>query len=206
MLIAVDRLLRKLRVRHEPTRAAELRTLGRRLKAERSARPTAEEREAAAELVRLKTDLSAALADVTSCGTCARGKRPPRGTFEGGDCCSAVTADLFSDEEVAALVQAGTRPRDLHAPHTAHAGCSFRGATGCTLEVQHRPERCVRYVCPILRRELRDKGELPAIEERARVLKARMDQFVELRRIRQDDEILAPLDELARQRGPRDAT
>ncbi|MBA3455792.1 MAG: hypothetical protein H0T42_22035 [Deltaproteobacteria bacterium] len=131
---------------------------------------------------------------MTSCASCATGKRWPRGAFAGGDCCTGVTADLFSDDEVAALAQAGTRPGDLQAPTGEHAGCAFRGETGCTLEAEDRPERCVSYMCTILRRELHTRGELGEIDGMIAELRRAMSAFTELRAARLDDEILGPLE------------
>ncbi|MDX2090611.1 MAG: hypothetical protein SFX73_22315 [Kofleriaceae bacterium] len=199
MLIAVERLL--VRVRQVPSRADELIALRRRVRAERSANPGVEERATAAEILALKEKLSHALASVTACATCAVGKRWPRGAFPGGDCCSAVTADLFSDDEVAALVQSGTRPRHLDAPRTDHAGCAFRGETGCTLSAAHRPGRCVHYTCFVLRTELRARGELGHIDELRTQLQEAQARFHALREARLDDELLVPLETALRDQG-----
>ena len=192
MLIPIERLL--LRARHVRTRADELITLNGRVRAARAERPGDEERTAAAELRALKVRVSASLTSVTSCASCAEGKRWPRGAFAGGDCCTGVTADLFSDDEVAALAAAGTRPRDLRAPTDEHAGCAFRGARGCTLDAAHRPERCVSYMCNILRRELRTRGELAEADAMIAELRSTMARFTALRSARLDDDILAPLE------------
>jgi hypothetical protein len=208
MLIPIERLL--LRARHVRTRADELIALHGRLRAARAERPGDEERAAAEELRALKIRVSASLASVSSCASCAEGKRWPRGAFAGGDCCTGVTADLFSDEEVAALAAAGTRPRDLTAPKDEHAGCAFRGAQGCTLDADDRPERCVSYMCTILRRELRTRGELVEADAMIADLRAVMARFTALRSARLDDEILVPLEAAMRvtattgtSRGPR---
>jgi hypothetical protein len=106
---------------------------------------------------------------------------------------------LFDDNELAALAHAGTRPRDLRPPTEDHAGCAFRGAHGCTLDVTHRPARCVHYFCDTLRRELHDAGQLDTIEAKLAELNREMQQFVAVRRARVDREILSPLlDEVAR--------
>ena len=193
MLIPVERLL--LRVRQVPSRADELLALRRRLRSEQAARAGDEERATAIEIRALKVRIAAALREVSACTSCATGRRPPRGVFPGGDCCSGVTADLFSDDEVAALARAGTRPRHLRAPRTAHAGCAFRGATGCTLPPAHRPQRCVHYICNLLRRELRARGELAPIDLLLAELQRLMSRLVTLRSARLDDELLAPLEE-----------
>lgn len=192
MLIGIERLL--VRTRQVPARADELIALRARLRTERAASPSDDERTAALALRELKIQVSDALAAVSSCASCATGKRFPRGAFPGGDCCTGVTADLFSTDEVAALAQAGTRPGDLRAPRTVLAGCAFRGALGCTLEAQHRPERCVSYMCSVLRRELHTRGELAAIDAMVSELQRAMARFAALHSTRLDDEILAPLE------------
>jgi len=193
VVIPLERLL--LRVRQVRSRSDELLALRQRLRAERSVRAGDEEHALALELRALKLRISEAVAAVSSCTRCAAGRRWPRGAFAGGDCCSGVTADLFSDDEVAALAQAGTRPRDLHAPRGDHAGCAFRGATGCTLNPADRPQRCVHYTCNVLRRELRTRGDLEPIDELLDQLAHLMTRFVALRRERLDDELLAPLEQ-----------
>ncbi len=193
MLISVERLL--VRLRHVPSRAEELLEVRARLRREIAAAPGEEEQAIAVAMRALKVEISAALTQTASCHTCATGRRAPRGTFAGGDCCAGVTADLFDDDEVAALAQAGTRPRHLTAPRDEHAGCAFRGSLGCTLEAVDRPMRCVHYTCMILRRELRAQGELAPLDVQLAELKRLMARFVELRGTRLDDELLAPLEQ-----------
>jgi hypothetical protein len=196
VLVAAERLL--IRIRQVPSRADELIELRRRLR-EAHAEPAGDDERALAREVReRKQRLSAALSSVTSCARCAAGRRWPRGAFDGGDCCSAVTADLFAEDEVAALAQAGTRPHHLRAPRGVHPGCAFRGPTGCTLRAADRPVRCVRYTCMLLRRELRERGELAAIDVLRDELQQAMDRFVALRRARLDEELLAPLEHALR--------
>jgi hypothetical protein len=184
-----------VRLRQVPSRADELLALRGRVRTARSEVPGEEERSIAAALRLLKPRISAELGSVTSCATCAIGKRRPRGTFAGGDCCSGVTADLFDDDEVAALAFAGTRPRHLRPPRDEHAGCAFRGETGCTLSAADRPVRCVRYTCMTLRRELRAAGQLEAIDALLAELEALRVRFVELRTDRLEHELFAPLAE-----------
>jgi len=188
VLVALDRLL--ARVRQVPSRAAELRELTGRLRAERAAEPDPDERAAAGELRALKTALTRATGAVTSCASCARGMPLPGGAFAGGHCCSGHTPELFSDDEVAALAQAGTRVRDLPAPTTDHAGCAFRGPTGCTLEPEHRPALCHRFVCDDLRRELHRLGRLDEVERLCGELDAAYGRFARLRAARLDREWL----------------
>jgi hypothetical protein len=193
VVIPVERLL--VRLRQVPSRADELIALRQRVRGECLTHPGDEERTVARELRALKMRISMATAAVSSCTTCATGRRPPRGTFAGGDCCSGVTADLFSDDEVAALVFAGTRPRHLRPPRTEHAGCAFRGEVGCTLAVQDRPQRCVHYTCHILRRELSATGELVALDVLLDQLQILMARFVALRAEREEAELFAPFEQ-----------
>jgi hypothetical protein len=101
---------------------------------------------------------------------------------------------MFDDNELAALVHAGTRVRDLVPPAgDAHAGCAFRGSRGCTLEATHRPARCVHYLCDTLRRELHGRGQLDTIEVKLGELDQVMRQFIVVHQARRDREVLAPV-------------
>jgi len=191
VLIAVERLLFKLR--QPASRADELVALRARLRVERRAAAGDDERALARDVRARKLAVSAHLGDVTSCGSCATGAPWPRGHYDGGDCCSGVTADLFDDNELAALAHAGTRPGDLVPPRDDHAGCAFRGAHGCSLAVAHRPARCVHYVCDTLRRELHDRGRLDAIEGKLAALNQTMQLFVAAHQARRDRKIETPL-------------
>lgn len=134
--------------------------------------PTDDERGLAAQLLALKREMAAATGEVGSCASCAGGLPWPRGAYAGGDCCSGLADNVFSDDEVAALALTGTRPRDLVEPprDDAQAGCVFRGARGCTLDVDDRPSVCVRYACTRLQRELARLGRLDRTEAIAREL------------------------------------
>lgn len=191
MLLPVERLL--VRVRQVPSRADELLLLRARLRLQRAQAPGAEERGLALAMRRLKSEVAAIVGDVHACGTCASGKRAPRGTYAGGDCCAGITADLFDDDQLAAIAQAGTRPKDLTPPREDHAGCAFRGPTGCTLDNADRPPRCVHYTCMTLRKELRARGDLAAIDRKLDELAVAMKRFAQLRAARLDDELFAPL-------------
>ena len=199
MLIAVERLLIKLR---QPSRAAELIELRRRVRAELAAPVDDEEKRLAALVHARKLAVVAQLAGVSSCATCARGTPWPNGHYSGGDCCCGVTNEVFDDHEIAALVHAGTRPRDLTPPRDDHAGCAFRGARGCSLAVAHRPARCVHYVCDLLKRELYDRGQLETIEASLGELNAAMKQLTAARLARLDRETLQSITE-AIARAPR---
>ncbi len=191
MLIAVERLLIKLR--QPASRATELIELRERLRGELDARPDDDERVLARTVRDQKLRVSAVLTGVASCSTCATGQPFPRGHYNGGDCCSGETASLFDDNELAMLVHAGTRARDLVPPRTDHAGCAFRGPEGCTLEGEHRPARCVHYVCTTLRRELHSRGELDAVEAALAELDRRVQQFRAARSARVDRGVLTEL-------------
>lgn len=193
MLVAVERLL--LRIRHPASRAAELAALHQRVRDELAAAVDAEEERLAREVREAKLAAAAAMQGVVSCASCATGHPWPTGHYAGGGCCAGVTADLFDDGELPALVHAGTRASDLRPPagRDAHAGCAFRGPTGCTLDVAHRPARCVHYTCVTLRRELHRLGKLDGIEGKLAALDDSMRQYKLVHRARLDREVLAPL-------------
>lgn len=177
------------RLRQPRSRADEVLELRRRLAAEPGAGQVgAEERDAAVELRRLREDLVGKLGAVSSCTRCAVGHPLPHGRFSGGHCCGLQTANAFNDDEVAALRQAGTRPGDLQLPDGEHAGCAFRGPTGCSLEARHRPNLCVRYLCPDLRRELHRRGDGADLEALGAALEATYLRFIDLRRARLEQE------------------
>jgi len=191
VFVALERLL--VALRQPADRARELVALHARLRSELAATVEAEERALAEAVLAQKRAVSAQLTAVRSCRTCATGQPRPIGHYDGGACCSGVTADLFDDNELAALAHAGTRVGDLVAPRTDHAGCSFRGATGCTLELDHRPARCVHYLCDTLRRELHTRHQLDTIERELAELDHRMQAFRVIHQARLDREVLAPL-------------
>jgi hypothetical protein len=193
VFVAVERLL--IKVRQPRSRAAELIALRGRLRAERVRAVDEDERALARDVLARKLAVSAELDAVVSCRGCATGEPWPRGAYDGGDCCAGVTAELFDDNELAALAHAGTRPRDLVPPAgaDAHAGCAFRGPRGCTLEVEHRPGRCVHYLCDTLRRELHARGRLDTVEARLAELNTTMQRFVAVHQARVDHDVLAPI-------------
>lgn len=194
-LIPLDRL------RQPRARAVELTALTRRARAERAADVEAPERDAAVAVAAAKRAVQDALPAVDACASCARGQPAPVGQHAGGACCAGVTAELFDDDELAALVHAGTRPRDLTPPPRVDpvAGCAFRGATGCALATAHRPARCVHFACGALRAELHRRGALDELEARLAELDAAMRGFRAVHRARRDREVLAPiLDAIAR--------
>ena len=199
MFVRVERLL--IGLRQPASRADELTDLRRRMRAERARTIDDDERDLARDVLARKTRVAATLAAVSSCRTCAVGQPWPRGHHDGGACCAGVTAELFDDNEVAALAQAGTRARDLTPPagSEGHAGCAFRGPRGCALDVTHRPGRCVHYLCDTLRRELHRDGRLDRIEGELAALDGAMRRFVAVRQARLDREVLQPLIEALEQ-------
>lgn len=199
MFVRVERLL--IGLRQPASRADELTELRGRMRAERARSVDDDERALARDVLAQKLRVAATLDAVSSCRTCAVGQPWPRGHHDGGACCAGVTGELFDDNEVAALAQAGTRPGDLTPPAggDGHAGCAFRGPRGCTLEVTHRPGRCVHYLCDTLRRELHRGGRLDRIEAELAALDGAMRRFVATRQARLDREVLEPLVEAIEQ-------
>jgi hypothetical protein len=193
VFVPVERLL--LRLRQPASRAAELAALRQRLRTERASTVGADERALAAEVGHRKRAVAAAIGGVASCGSCAARQPWPAGAFTGGACCAGVTANLFDARELAALAGAGTRPRDLQPPagSDAHAGCAFRGAEACSLALEHRPARCVHYVCDTLRGELHRGDRLDEVEAELGALDHAMRAFTAVHRARQDREVLAPV-------------
>jgi hypothetical protein len=192
VLIAIEQLL--IKVREPRSRADELIALRRRVRDDLERDIDDHERQLATAVHTKKLEVAAELHAVRSCSSCATRQPWPVGGYDGGACCSGVTADLFDDHELAALVDAGTRTRDLVPPRRDHhAGCAFRGSHGCSLEVAHRPARCVHYVCDTLRRELYDRGQLDAIEAKLAELDLAMQRFTAVHQARRDRETIAPL-------------
>jgi hypothetical protein len=189
VFVPVERLL--LRLRQPASRAAELVTLRRRLRAERARLATDEQRALAAEVAHAKLAVASAVGSVASCGSCAVRQPRPGGGFAGGACCAGATADMFDDPELAALARAGTRPRDLRPPagRERHAGCAFRGAEACALALAHRPARCVHYACNTLRAELHRGGRLDDVEAKLAELDRAMRAFTADHRAGQDREV-----------------
>jgi hypothetical protein len=158
MLLPIERLLR--RGPGPRSRADELATLRARFRAQPSAREAGRAAvESAVRLRELRVRMSESFADVAACRACARGRPEPNGHWPGGSCCGSRTLDLFTPAEVAALKLAGVGAGDLRPPPGDHAGCAFRGETGCSLAPEHRPSLCVRYVCLELRAELIERPE-----------------------------------------------
>lgn len=176
MLIPLQRLVD--RIRQPRSRADEVADVRTRIAAARQGEGSTDEaRELARDLARQRVALSAAIGDVRSCTRCARGRSLPSGRWDGGHCCSASTAEIFTDEEVRALALAGTTPARLVAPNGDHAGCAFRGETGCSLDVVDRPTLCVRYLCRELEGEIATRGDLRTVKKLAREVVATLTRF-----------------------------
>ncbi len=167
------------RLRHPRSRADELASLRARFAAQPNRRQaTTEQRCLATELRQLRCQLHDALQRVRSCGHCAKGHPLPAGRWNGGHCCSGKTLDLFTPDEVGALKLSGTAASTLCPPQSDHAGCSFRGPSGCSLEPADRPNICVRYICGELRQELRGGPEHQQIASLSKALAETFQRFV----------------------------
>ena len=102
MLISVRHLVD--RARHPRRRADELRSIRSRLAEQPGAAETGRGLVALAlKLRRLRRELSAALAGVRSCSSCAVGYPEPFGHWDGGHCCGGNSENLFTNDELAAL-------------------------------------------------------------------------------------------------------
>lgn len=175
------------RVSHQPSRADALAVLRRRLAAfPSSAQSRGEERELAETMRRLRVGIAGMLRDVRSCRSCAKGCPMPQGQWDGGFCCSGETEEIFSDDELASLAAAGVSWRMWQAPQGPHAGCVFRGAFGCSLVPEARPNLCLHYICRELSHELAKRGEFEAIDACCTALIETFRTFVVLRRGAQD--------------------
>jgi hypothetical protein len=198
VFVPIERLV--MRLRQPASRASELVALRQRLRTERAGTVADDERALAVEVARRKHAVTVTIGSVASCGSCAARQPWPVGGFAGGACCAGTTANVFDDHELAALAGAGTRPRDLRPPagSDAHAGCAFRGAEACSLALEHRPARCVHYVCETLRAELHRGSRLDEVEAELAELDRAMRAFTAVHRARQDREVLAPVIEAVR--------
>jgi hypothetical protein len=191
MLIAVRYLLDRLR--HPRSRAQELLQLRRRLLVARRASVSADERELAENMRGLRSRIAIAIGQPTSCATCARRYPPPNGRWDGGYCCGTDTWRVFTDEELVAIAASGTRAADLVCPQSDHAGCVFRGPTGCTISAVDRPNICLRYLCLTLVGELRERGDLKPIDAMCQELASCLRRFSDLRAERIESETLYAL-------------
>jgi len=164
------------------SRADELLALRRRLRAEAGpGGATPAEELLAFRLRELREQLAARVGRVEACAQCMP---PPSPGWPGRQCCSAKTEGLFGEHELAALRLAGTSPGHLRPPPGGHRGCAFRGPSGCSLAVAHRPSVCVGYACRELLAELRHRGDGPAIARLQDELQLVFKRFVAARAAR----------------------
>ncbi|MCA9664448.1 MAG: hypothetical protein KC503_02635 [Myxococcales bacterium] len=195
----------------ERSRADEIADVRRRLAAQQRAarRASDDERQRARALETLRQQMIETLAEPASCASCERSchtpsarvgteretvfaaerRRAPAG-FDGGACCAAKTAGVFSDDELYVLALAGATAADYSAPPGPHAGCAFRDARGCSLAVQRRPTLCLRYLCNELQSELQASGRRHAARSVAHDLRLGFEALVAERREREIDDLL----------------
>lgn len=179
MLVPVTALLRRWR---GPTaRAAEVADVRRRIAAAAREPASDEVRALALELRALRPQVLLAFQGVRACTGCGHGRPEPHGHWNGGFCCGGKTSGVFDDDEVAALALAGTRPGRLRPPAGDHAGCAFRGPTGCSLDAVDRPSLCVRFACRELEAELRASGRWERVRALTRQLEKTFARFVKAR-------------------------
>lgn len=179
------------RLRYQQSRADEMLDLRRRLLGQAGpGRAGPEELAIARELRRLREGAAGAFGRIAKCATCAIGRPPPHGAYPGGFCCGATTAEIFPDEELAALRLTGTSPGDFVPAIGELAGCAFRGPLGCVLPPAHRANQCLRHLCYDLVRELQERGGLDRVEDLAELLRSTFLEFAACRQARLDDELL----------------
>jgi hypothetical protein len=176
VLVPVTSLLKRWRSPRSRTLAVDA---VRRRMARAAKTPSSAEAVALAEELReLRPRVLEAFAAVRACSGCGRGRPEPHGHWQGGFCCGGRTEGVFDEDEVAALALAGTRAHDLQAPSGEHAGCAFRGPTGCSLDAQDRPNLCVRFTCRELEAELRASGDWARVRALTRQLDQTFARFV----------------------------
>lgn len=169
------------RLRHPRSRADELARLRARFDAQPSASDASDEQRALAlEMRHLREALAAAIGAVEACSRCAKGHPLPSGRWDGGHCCGGRTLDIWSPTEAFALKLAGTRATKLEPPRGDHAGCAFRGETGCSLPPADRPSVCLKYICMDLRAELRARPDWAEIARLGKALHVAMERFAAL--------------------------
>ncbi|MEM9191895.1 MAG: hypothetical protein AAGF12_22170 [Myxococcota bacterium] len=159
MLLRIGRLLRKVRPEGRREELSDL--IQRQRNLEPSTTPTC--RALAIDLLTLKAESYAATRETASCGRCRHAEEGDDG-YQGGFCCGASSAEVFSDGDLLALQAAGVELAPLlEAPRfreprpklpTGADPCALLTAEGCGLEPAHRPVICVAYACRGLRREL----------------------------------------------------
>ncbi len=130
----------------------------------------------------LRERIIARIGAAPACAHCAVTRGQPGDPFPMGDCCGGRPGLLFDEVELAALWASGTRSRHLRwRRKPGPRGCPFCGPTGCGLPPRHRPNCCVRYLCPELSRDLHARGRLDEVEADCQRLTERLERFTELR-------------------------
>jgi hypothetical protein len=181
VLLPVRDLVRRWR---EPrSRTVEVESVKRRLARAAQAEARPEAVELARELRELRPVVLAAFEGVSACTGCGEGRSLPHGRWDGGFCCGGRTEGVFDDDEIAALALAGTAPGAMRTPQGDHAGCAFRGPTGCSLDARDRPNLCVRFACRELEAELRKRGDWERVRALTRRLEQTFARFVRAREI-----------------------
>ena len=180
------------------TRADELLRLRRRLAEAADPNASATERRLARQLCQLRQSLGTQIGEVQACRGCVR---PHSERWPGGHCCSGHTEDLFTDHELATLRLSGTSPHQLRPPRSEHAGCAFRGPTGCSLDTAHRPNLCVSYTCRELRSELDQRGDGAAIARLQQRIQVTFARFVATMQERLEAERFEELEDSLRRLG-----
>lgn len=142
----------------------------------------------------LRARISEAIGRPRCCSECARNYPPPNGRWEGGYCCGTDTWRVFTDDELQALAAAGTDTATMSSPRSDHAGCTFRGPTGCSIAPWDRPNICARYLCLTLVAELRERGDLKPIDAMCNALAKEFTRFLELRAARVNRDELQELE------------
>jgi hypothetical protein len=141
-------------------------------------------------LRQLRDQMAAQFGPTEACAHCVQ---PQSTGWPGGSCCSAHTRDLFTDHELAALRLVGTTPSHLKPPRARHLGCAFRGPSGCSLEVAHRPCVCVGYACRELQIELHRRGVGQANVQLQEELRVVFERFVAQRKQRMEASLFEEL-------------
>lgn len=173
---------------NEMDKRSTLRQLRRALRRERAAgRPSDQERELALRLRVSRERIARDAGVLQACARCAASYPLPASTWAGGYCCSGRTEALFDELELASLGAASTRPRHLRSWRSDVAGCIFRGPKGCGLPPLHRPNKCLRYLCPDAQRELHARGALELVEALCRDNERQFEHLARLRLARLED-------------------
>jgi hypothetical protein len=180
MLIAARWLVD--RIRQPRSRADEVRSVRRGLaSADGVSSASYDEILLAREMRGLRVEIAALYRGAVACTQCVG---HGSGSDRGGFCCTSRTPNLFTDDELATLKLGGTRPGDLTPPRGPHRGCAFRGASGCSLGPEHRPNVCVRYACRELAQEMGRRDQASVLRSLQSKLHIALHRFVVVHRQR----------------------